>query len=195
MISALIDFCRTEALPRWAALLISTEMTIAAGLAILFGLFGSGSGIAGANTGDVVFVLLAYAAIGFGFSVAGLTLVLTAPDRNFAAELAWSDPSEDGLAEKPPKSNSYGNLLFIFAWTAVAHWGVVIGSFALLFAMGHDTPLSADGSSVKHRVVVSVVVFVTVYAAELFLITVITLTQVGHAYIDRLQRSRPTEPS
>lgn len=191
MISALLDYCRTEVFPRWGKVVISTEAAIAAVLALLFGIFGSGTGIAVASAGDVVFVLLAYAAIGFGFSVAGLTLVLTAPDRDFAAELAWSDPSEDGLAQEAPERSSYGNLLFIFAWTALAHWAIVVGGFVLFFALGRDGTLLADGSSVTHRIAVSVVVFVTIYAVELFLVTVITLAQVGRAYITRLQRSRP----
>ena len=191
MLSAFLDFCRTEAVPRWAGIVISTETGIAALLAVLFGVFGSGTAAASAGTGDVVLVLLAYAAIGFGFSVAGLTLVLTAPDREFAAQLAWTDPRQEGLANEAPARSSYSNLLFIFSWTAVAHWALVVGSFALLLALGRDTPLAADGSSARHLVAVSLVVFITVYAVELFLVTVITLAQVGRVYVNRLQRNRP----
>jgi hypothetical protein len=196
VLSALFDFCRSEAVPRLSQIVISTEVGIAAVLAALFAWIGAGAGVATANTGDVVLTLLAYGAIAFGFAVAGLTLVLTAPDRGFASELAWSDPGRDpGIANTPPQQSSYGNLLFIFSWTAITHWLVVVGAFSILIALGKDSHLLADGSSTRHRIGVGVLVFFTVYAVELFLITVITLTQVGDAYIGRLHRTKPDRDS
>jgi hypothetical protein len=192
LISALLDFWRSEVFPRLRRTFISTEVAIAATLATIFAALGADAGVAAANTGDIVLILLAYAGIAFGFSVAGLTLVLTAPDRAFASELAWSDPGrEAGIASAPPKQSSYANLLFIFSWTAIMHWLVVVGALALLLALGKDSRFLADASSARHRVGVGVLAFFTVYAVELFLITVITLTQVGEAYIGRLHRRRP----
>lgn len=193
MLKALLTYLWDEAFPRTRGVFVSFEFGAACVLAASFGYFGTGVGIATANTGDVVLALLAYAAIAFGFSVAGLTLVLTAPDRDFAAQLAWSDPSRPGIAAEAPARNSYGNLLFIFSWTAIAHWVVVVGSFVLLLALGRDTALMATGSSIRHRTAASVEVFAVVYAAELFLVTVLTLAQVGQAYITRLQTVKPGE--
>jgi hypothetical protein len=194
VISAFFDFCWSEAVPRLQQIFVSTEFVIAAAIATLFGIWGVGSRIGATGTGDIALTLLAYAAIAFGFSVAGLTLVLTAPDREFASELAWSDPTQDkGLAKQPPPRSSYSNLIFIFTWTAIAHWTLVIGSIVILLGIGQNTPLLENGSSALHRIGVSILAFATVYAVELFLVTVITLANVGQAYIGRLQRTRPQD--
>jgi hypothetical protein len=194
MIGALWDYLSDEVAANARDIVVSFEFVVAALLGALFGYFGTRLGIATASTGDVVLVLLAYAAIGFGFSVSGLTLVLTAPDRDFAAQLAWSDPGQDeGLAAVAPKQNSYSKLLFIFSWTAIAHWAVVAGSFVLLLALGRDTPLLARGSSLVHRIAAGLEAGATVYAVSLFLITVLTLAQVGRTYIKRLQKAKPAE--
>jgi hypothetical protein len=195
VIRAICAFFGQEAIPRSRGILLASETGIAAALAILLGIFAHHLAVATTATGDVVVAVLAYAAIGFGFSVAGLTIVLTAPDHEFAHELAWSDPSEGaGIAKEPPKRSSYANLLFIFAWTAMAHWAVIIAGFTLLLGLGKDTPLMGNGASTLHRVGVSLAAFITIYAVELFLITVISIAQAGGAYIDRLHRTRPAEP-
>jgi hypothetical protein len=179
VVQALLSFARREAFTRVRGIVISSELAIALAAAILVVVFADNLAIGRTATGDVVFVVLAYAAIAFGFSVAGLTVVLTAPDRIFASQLAWSDPAKPGIADKPRKMNSYSNLLFIFSWTAFAHWLVVIVSLGVLVALGSETPLLADGSSVKHSVAIGLLVGVTIYAVELFLVTVITLSDVG----------------
>jgi hypothetical protein len=189
---ALFDFCRSEALPRFRDIFLSSEVVVAVVLGAAMGVFGAGTAVGKTATGDVVLIMLAYAGVAFGFSVAGLTLVLTAPDSRFASELAWSEPGRHGvIAATAPTKNSYSNLLFIFSWTAVGHWLVVVGSFAILLALGKDLALLSAGASVRHRVAVGVLTFAIVYAVELFLITVITLTQVGEAYIGRLHEHRP----
>lgn len=191
MIRALLDFGAREVLSRARRILVSSEVVIAFAAGVLVVIFADELPFTRTSTGDVVFVVLAYAAIAFGFSVAGLTVVLTAPDRSFASQLAWSEPSTAGLASEPPRTNSYSNLLFIFSWTAIAHWLVVIVSLGVLGALGSDTPLLGDGSSLKHSVGVGLFVGITIYAAELFLVTVITLSDVGDAYVKTLQRRRP----
>jgi hypothetical protein len=194
MISALFAFARREAFPRAGMIVISSEFAIALAGAVLFVIFGDELAIGRSATGDIVFAVLAYAAIGFGFAVAGLTVVLTAPDRVFASRLAWSDPSISGIADTPPANNSYSTLLFIFSWTALAHWLVVIVSLTVLAALGSDTALLAEGSSFRHSAAVGLLAGVTVYAVELFLVTLITLSDVGDSCIKTLQTRRPDDP-
>lgn len=194
MISALLAFVHREALSRTRTIVFSSEVAIAIAGGTLVVVFANDLAIANTATSDVVFVVLAYAAIAFGFSVAGLAVVLTAPDRSFASRLAWSDPATPGIADEPPKRNSYSNLLFIFSWTAFAHWLVVIVSLAVLVALGGETALLAEGSSLKHSVAIGLLVGVTIYAVELFLLTLIALSDVGDSYIKALQRRRPKEP-
>jgi hypothetical protein len=192
MISALWSFLTTQAFPRTRGIVVASETALAGALAALLGIYGSRIALGATSTIDIVLALISYAAIGFGFSVAGLTIVLTAPDHDFAHELAWSDPAQGpGTASQPPRQNSYANLLFIFAWTGIAHWTVIVAGFALLVGLGKDTPLLGPGASDLHRAGVALVAFVAVYAVELFLVTVITIAQAGSAYIVRLQRKRP----
>lgn len=194
MISALLAFLQREALSRTRTIVVSSEVAIALAGGILGVVFADDLAIGHTATGDVVFVVRAYAAIAFGFSVAGLAVVLTAPDRVFASRLAWSDPVTPGIADKPPKRNSYSNLLFIFSWTAIAHWLVVIVSLAVLVGLGSETALLPEGSSLKHSVTIGLLVGVTIYAVELFLVTVVTLSDVGDTYIKTLQSRRPHPP-
>jgi hypothetical protein len=58
--------------------------------------------------GDVTTGLIAYAAIALGFCVAGLTISLTLPDRDFASQLAF-------CKEKGEPTNAYSDLLFVFS--------------------------------------------------------------------------------
>lgn len=191
MISALLAYAGREVVPRLLPIIRSSELLVAALAGVLFAIFGDQLPIAKTTAGNVVLAVLAYAAIAFGFSVAGLTLVLTGPDPDLASVLAWSDPSTPGLAEEPPRRSSYSNLLFIFSWTAVAHWLVVVASIALLVGLGSETQLLAEGSSLTHTVAVGLVAGLTVYAVEMFLVTVITLSAVGDTQIRRLQKRRP----
>jgi hypothetical protein len=193
VVSALWDFVRTQAWIRRARIWRSSEVWFAVVLAVLFAVFGSRIAIGDTGSGDVIMALLTYAAIAFGFAIAGLTLALTAPDREFAQELALSDPEGAQVDEARSEQNSYSNLLFIFSWTALAHWLLVVGSLVVLLAIGKDVPLLAHGSSARHRIGLGVLAFVAIYAVELFLITLITLGQVGQAYIGRLQRSGRTD--
>jgi hypothetical protein len=69
--------------------------------------------------------LIAYASIALGFCVAGLTISLTLPDRDFASHLAT-------LKCPGQSTNSYSDLLFVFSWTAIAHWGVILMLFVVI---------------------------------------------------------------
>jgi hypothetical protein len=48
--------------------------------------------------GDALTIVLAYAAIAFGFSVAGLTVALTLPDEDFVHDLATREPEARSFA-------------------------------------------------------------------------------------------------
>jgi hypothetical protein len=193
LISGLLRYVRRQVMPRWFSVITGSEFLIAAVVGVLFGLFVSSHGIGAARVGDVVTALLAYAAVAFGFSLAGLTIALTLPDENFAQELATvqkRDPKTKRQRFKrrlEPETDAYSDLLFIFSWTAAAHWFTVVGSFGLLTAYGFDRHLVPAHSTVGQRVAASLLAFITAYAICLFLVTLLTLSQVGGVYIRQLR--------
>jgi hypothetical protein len=191
VISAIVVFLFKEARPRLRPVLLSSEAFFATFGAVACFFWGSSLRIGDAAAGDVAVGILTYAAIAFGFCLAGLTIALTVPDQGFAKELAWSDPSKPGIAGKAPKLNSYNNLLFIFTWTAIAHWVTVVGAFSALIVLGKAGLFLPEGSSFEHRVGVSLLAGATIYAVELFLVTLVTLFDVGRSYVALLQRNRP----
>ena len=182
-------------MPRWFEVLSGAELWVALTLSILFAIYGHRVGVGGAKVGEVATVALAYAAVAFGFSLAGLTLALTLPDADFANELATTIKGEPRSAIRrftrkfeSDQADAYSELLFIFSWTAIAHWLTVVVSFAFLIKFGFDDVLVPVHASVAHRVAIGIWAFVATYAVSLFLVTLITLSQVGQVYIRRLRK-------
>jgi hypothetical protein len=110
---------------------------------------------------------------------------LTIPDAQFARELATATPPAQGFKHTRRKPNAYADLLFVFSWTAVAHWVVILAGLVALLTRGFDRAL-AHGD-LATRATDALLAFVVAYAALQFLITLITLAQVGNTYITRLK--------
>lgn len=191
MLRAALDYIRTEAWPRRRRILWSSECFIAVLVSVAFGLFGDDLAIGDATTGNVMVVILAYAAIAFGFCLAGLTVALTLPDRQFALELVKDPNNAEGRsdASNSVTGTAYSNLIFVFSWTAVAHWLTIVGAFVLLVAAGPDAHLVGQSASAGHEAVIAALFGVCTYAVLQFLTTVITLSQVGAAYVGILRNS------
>jgi hypothetical protein len=194
VIAGLARYLRWQVAPRWFSILGGSEFWISAAIAVVFGVFIGHHRVGSAKVGDVVTALLAYAAVAFGFSVAGLTIALTLPDENFTRELATA-------SKAPPKSkwqrlksrvesnsDAYSDLLFVFSWTAVANWCTVVVGFALLMVWGFDAAVIPVHPTTAHRATASLLVFLASYAICLFLVTLFTLSQVGRVYITQLRR-------
>jgi hypothetical protein len=158
--------------------------------------FASHWGIATSTVGDILTVVLAYAAVAFGFCLAGLTVALTLPDEKFVHKLATMEPSERQVIKKSRAVNAYSDLLFVFSWTAVAHWLVISFGLFLLVACGAEHKLVAGSYGLNERLTLGVFSFFVVYALCQFLITLITLSQVGNHYVGELKsRSVPSHGS
>jgi hypothetical protein len=140
--------------------------------------------------GEITPALLTYGAIALGFSIAGLTLALTLPDREFAKRLA-----DSVLPKLPPKQNAYSDLLFVFSWTAVLHWMVIIIALCSSVLVGQDQEILPQQAGVGHRLIVSFLVSAVVYSVCQFLVTVITLSEVGQTYIGDLRKRENNGPS
>lgn len=111
------------------------------------------------SLGDAVAVTIAYAAIAFGFAVAGLTVALTLPDDKFVHHLATAKPKNERLRNNPRKPNAYSDLLFVYSWTALLHWLVIVCSFAMVFGLGYDHRLGGDNVSALTRATDGLLVF------------------------------------
>jgi hypothetical protein len=175
-----------EALPRWKSIFCGSELWIALGCGIVIGGWGNSIFIADLRVGDVASALLTYAAIALGFCLSGLIVALTLPDRDFARELATNKTS----ATVP---NSYSNLMFVFSWTAIAHWFVVFVALLALLMLGSDALLYPAHSHWTRHLGIGLVGFIASYALFQFLLAVITLSMVGRLYINSLVKDSEAE--
>ncbi len=201
MIGAIWRFFRDEVAPRWSSILWKSELWIAALLGIAAGLFGDGIPLGHAKVGDVISSVLTYSSIAFGFCLSGLTIVLAMPDGEFVRRLATSRlPNQE--------RDAYSDLLFVFSWTAVAHWIDVAGAIVLLVFCGFDElifpPCKVSSkffcllgfhftisgcAGAERRITVAIATFSIAYAVFQFLITLITLAQVGRVYVRHLSKT------
>lgn len=193
MIESLLDYWKTQLKPRARTSVLSSEVVIALIAGVAVGVWGARVGLGRARSGDVVVAILAYAAVAFGFCVAALTIALTTPRERMAARLAT-------LSRKHPKvplgvddaeKDAYSDLLYVFSSTAVANWLLILGSVALLVALGTDLPFLPRYASTRHHIAAGLFAAVTIYAIEMFLVTVLTLSALGDVHIANLREDAP----
>lgn len=181
MFRAIILYVQTEVGPRWRKIVTSSQLIASATIAVVSGVWGPIIGGGPLELGDVALSLLAYGAVSFGFSVASLTLVLAIPHARFSAWLATTGSKND--------RSRYQDLLFVFSWTAVAHWLLIVIVLALLAVNGTDAPLVPVGSSTRLRVSVALLSFSTSHGVFQFLVALITLAQFGRVYVGYLAQA------
>lgn len=178
MINSLSVYLWREVLPRKKGIVVSGDFFLALIGGIASGYWGASFVPSTTTVGSLAIALLTYAAIALGFTLAGLTLVLTLPNESFVKLLCFSIP---------PKRNhdSYSDLLFIFSWTAVLHWLILLVSIGMLLFVNPQEPAFPFE---RHRVVSGLATGLTVYGLLQFLVTLITLAHVGATYIKHLRK-------
>ncbi len=176
MMRVVFAYLRDEVFPRLNSILRGSELWIAIALAATIGLTGDRWLLGTIKILDAAIVLLTYCAIALGFCVAGLTIALTLPDREFAKKLANLHPRGDSC-------DSYSDLLFVFSWTAVCHWCAILAVVIGLLVGGASEPILTLGAPTTRRIMVAVISGMGIYSFAQFLITLITLSQVGRTYI------------
>jgi hypothetical protein len=135
-----------------------------------------------AAVGAAAVIVVAGDRLGLGACLTGLTVALTLPDRSFAHYLAATK------REDKPDANAYHDLIFVFSWTAIAHWTVIALALVTFIGLGaRDVPIFAGDCSVGGALVV-LLIAVLVYAMAQFLVTIITLAQVAEVYISWIVR-------
>lgn len=188
MLRTIHSYFSKEVWPRRREILRGSELWIALIGALLLSHCAPNWGIASTQVGEVVTVALAYAAVAFGFCLAGLTVALTLPNDGFVRDLATKKPSEAQIKRKGRDANPYSDLLFVFSWTAIAHWLVIVIGLLVLVEAGYSSQLVCGDFGLDERVRLGILSFFLLYAVFQFLITLITLSQVGNRYVDHLRK-------
>jgi hypothetical protein len=187
MIKSLLLYLREETFPRTAEIFKGSELWIAIAVGVVSGRWGYLVIPETTEVSDVGLALLTYAAIALGFCLAGLTLVLTLPHQEFITRLANSRP-------KKSKHDSYSNLLFVFTWTSIVHWILIIVCVVVLVLAGSNQPILPIGS-LRHWIMTGVMAGLATYCLLQFLITLFTLSQVGRLHIVSLQKDNGQQQS
>jgi hypothetical protein len=180
----LAQYVKDEGIPRWRNILITPETFLAVAVTVIFLKYGGKLFETSPKIGDLTTGLIAYASIALGFCVAGLTISLTLPDRDFASHLAT-------LKRPGQSTNSYSDLLFVFSWTAIAHWGAILVLFVVILLTESSSTLLPVGHTKSRTVIVAAIAGLCTYCLCQFLITLITLSQVGAVYIRHLAERHP----
>jgi hypothetical protein len=188
MLKTIRSYIRDEVWPRRREILRGDQLWLALLGSVVVVLFASRWGLAQTQVGELVTVVLAYAAVAFGFCLAGLTVALTLPNAEFVKKLATAEPTQRQFQRAGRVPVAYSDLLFVFSWTAVAHWAVIVCGLVELVGCGYGAQLIGDSYGPAERVRLGLLTFLVLYAVFQFLITLITLSQVGNRYVDHLKR-------
>jgi hypothetical protein len=178
MLQPLKQYLVDEGAPRWRNIILTPEALLSVVVGAVFIRYGDSLFDKSPKIGDLTTGLIAYASIALGFCVAGLTISLTLPDRDFATTLAIKQPGEP--------TNSYSDLLFVFSWTAVSHWFAVLVLFAVILLTESSSSLLPAGHTRMRSWIVAFIAGLCTYCLCQFLITLITLSQFGAVYIKHL---------
>jgi hypothetical protein len=183
MIGAILQYARDEALPRWARILWQPQVVGAIALGVLTSMYGTKWPLAGLKISDATTMLLTYAAIAFGFCIAGMALVLTLPNESFVSLLMKHKLGRN-------KQSSYSDLLFVFSWTAIVHWTEVVLAIVAVCVRGGDRTVLNVRDGLGWKVMIGSLAGLSMYALIQFLMTVITLSEVGRLYIREFPSQR-----
>ncbi|MBN9658393.1 MAG: hypothetical protein J0H49_09450 [Acidobacteria bacterium] len=181
IIRALAGYAKREVVPRLGELVWSQHTVIA--LAVGVALAWYAPSITGApKVSEIAVGFLGYAAIALGFCVAGITISLTLPDRDFLQRL--SQHSVRGR-----EGDALSSLLFVFTWTGVVHWACVVNLIVVLLLDGGNQRPFTQGATHWRLLGIAATTSLCTYALETFLVTVLTLGHVGRTFIDELRRN------
>lgn len=137
--------------------------------------------------GDLGTGLLTYAAISFGFSVTATALILAVPHQAFFRWLVTlgSGDEGNGKGERAVASanDAYSKLLFVFSWTSLLHWLLIVVIIVAVVLRGVSAPVFPVGERWEERVVSGVIVSVTAAALMQFLVALVTLAQFSRVFV------------
>lgn len=178
MIKALLSFFRREFNPRWRRVVLSSQFI---GSVAFVALFTSGVvrvPITAESASGLSGIVITYASIAFGFSLSTALVMLTLPRIQFLMFLR----SESGSSKE---TSALEDLLFIFVWTGVVHWALIASTIVVWAGNGADNPLLPTVASWTERIWIGGWMGLGIYALAQFLVSIISLQQLGSVYIHR----------
>ena len=175
MIKPLLSYAKIGILPRFWRIVFQPQVALSIAVSAVCFFQGYQLPAAQLRSSDVGSMILTYAAIAFGFCITGMALVLTLPSERFLKALQNHKTHTKG-------QSSYLDLLFVFSWTAVCHWLLVVTAIAAILTRGTTLTLLDKSDGCGWRLFVSWFAGICTYSLIQFLMTVITLTQVGDLY-------------
>ncbi len=177
MIETVRNFFQNEIKSRWKKIFVTVEF----GLFVVSAFASYHFAVVGVFDPEIVAhtflgAILTYASIAFGFSITGASVSLALPPR-FVKMLSEND---DGCTDL------FSALIFVFAWAGLLHVILVMVSLVGFFCYKDSTMLFGDGSSKLVIGAASLLLALTVYCVVQFLITIITICEVGRMYRDKV---------
>ena len=182
MLLSALRFGRREVWPRRYDILVSTEFLVAILVVDLYLVAINYDVQVSTTTGTALSLIATYAAIAFGFALAGLSLVLGMGNAQFASLL--TSHRTPGKVHSP-----LADLLFIFAWNAIVHWVLVTVSIGMLLLFGEDVAFITWNQGPARLIWTTGLLGLLTYALCDFLNVVISLAECGGVYVKFLAQS------
>lgn len=180
MLGSLLLYLKWEVKPRFLRILFSFPTVAAIVVAGIIVFRGDCIAFGTVKLGEIMTGLLAYAAVSFGFSIAALSLILAIPHGEFAVWLAARNESH---SKNENNSERYDDLLFVYSWTAVLHWLLLLTVIVLVVAFGGDYQALPLPAVTSHRIPTAWLAFITTFGLLQFLTALLTLALFGRVYV------------
>lgn len=177
---ALNSFLRRQVRPRLRIILLSGQVGVTIVVVGLVWVFTASERIV---LNDVVPVGTAYTAIAIGFALAGSLSALAIPDREFVDEMM-------DLSVESQVGDAFSNLVFVFTWTGFVHWLLLAELLLVWGFVGTGSVKIAVDASFLQRATFAGGLAIAVYAVLQFLVAILTVSQIGSAYI-AFRRGKP----
>jgi hypothetical protein len=176
------DFWRSQVYERRESLLRDRALYLAVLVGLVFAIATPHLPFHALNITDLAGVGLAYAALSFGAAVSGCILALGVPGPDRLKR--WSMiPGSKG------KFSALSDLVFVFAWAAIAQIAVVLVCF-LAFVFGSGYQVLPTRPAPSHAVAFTIAMMICFYALFELTAVVRSLVQVAAAIIDE-EKPRP----
>jgi len=169
MIKSLVFYATKGLLPRLRRIVINLGFALSIVIGVTCFSQGPNLPVAQLKSSDVGSMILTYAAIAFGFCITGMALVLTLPNDRFLKSLQCHKIDSKS-------QSSY----------------LVVSGIAIIIFRGTVPNLMSQSDALGWRLFVSWFFGLCAYSLIQFLMTVITLSQLGHLYSKDLDNDMPS---
>jgi hypothetical protein len=165
-------YVRDELGPRAWGIISSADFIAASAIGLALFIFGPPLGLSTYRVEGAATLVLTYAAIVLGFSLAGTTLALTLTNDRLVRRLRQ-------VQGHSPGTDGYSDLVFIHSWASIVHWCLVVGQLLAIALVGPEVTFSTLASQTGAWAAACAGAFLLVYGLGRFLIMVLTLSMLA----------------